>query len=209
MIIIIEYFQIYPSNCQCWIYFLWSFTGYLQYLYKVSLSMISEHQLFTRWCHSKWLKRFLGIRSVDITWQKCRHVNCLWIPNRHLCASVHVCIVMKVCTYPESSFYITSLFVANKAGGFSALMVVMWNVDIFSSWCLDWLTEKRLMNVINLLWPILMMQHYEECWSRYQGQGQVIPQYLWDVITCPCPWYLILMQRSWHDVIDYGQHWRR
>ena len=23
------------------------------------------------------------------------------------------------------------------------------------------------------------------------------PQYLWDVITCPCPWYLILAQHSW------------
>ena len=28
--------------------------------------------------------------------------------------------------------------------------------------------------------------------SRYQGQGQVITLYLWDVITFPCPWYLLL-----------------
>ena len=35
--------------------------------------------------------------------------------------------------------------------------------------------------------------------SRYQGQRQVIishTEYLWDVITCPCPWYLILAQHA-------------
>ena len=45
---------------------------------------------------------------------------------------------------------------------------------------------------------------YEECSarSRYQGQGKVITsrQYMWDVITCPCPWYLFLIHpkpRPW------------
>ena len=26
-----------------------------------------------------------------------------------------------------------------------------------------------------------------------------IPQYLWDVITCRCPWYLLLAQHSWYE----------
>ena len=26
-----------------------------------------------------------------------------------------------------------------------------------------------------------------------------IPQILWDVISCLCPWYLLLTQRSWND----------
>ena len=30
------------------------------------------------------------------------------------------------------------------------------------------------------------------------GTSNYIPQYLWDVITCPCPWYLLLTQHSCH-----------
>ena len=29
------------------------------------------------------------------------------------------------------------------------------------------------------------------------GTSNYIPQYLWDVITCPCPWYLPLVQHSY------------
>ena len=43
------------------------------------------------------------------------------------------------------------------------------------------------------------------------GQKQVwaartskyIPQILWDVITCPCPWYLLLAQRSSYILLIY------
>ena len=28
------------------------------------------------------------------------------------------------------------------------------------------------------------------------GSSNYIPQYLWDVITCPCPWYLLLTNKS-------------
>ena len=28
------------------------------------------------------------------------------------------------------------------------------------------------------------------------GISNYIPQYLWDVITCPCPWYLLLVRKS-------------
>ena len=31
--------------------------------------------------------------------------------------------------------------------------------------------------------------------SRYPRTSNYIPQILWDVITCPCPWYLILIHK--------------
>ena len=50
--------------------------------------------------------------------------------------------------------------------------------------------------------PVNYSCSYEECCTRsmYQGQGQVIniPQYLCDVIICPCPWLLLLAQYSWY-----------
>ena len=32
------------------------------------------------------------------------------------------------------------------------------------------------------------------------GTSNSLPQILWDVITCPCPWYLLLAQHSSHRV---------
>ena len=29
------------------------------------------------------------------------------------------------------------------------------------------------------------------------GTSNYIPQYLWDIITCPCPWYLLLAHNFW------------
>ena len=55
------------------------------------------------------------------------------------------------------------------------------------------------------LWDGVGTQHYEQG-IQYNGHEQqvtragtsnYIPQYLWDVITCPCPWYLLLAQHSW------------
>ena len=31
------------------------------------------------------------------------------------------------------------------------------------------------------------------------GKSNYIPQYLWDVNTCPCTWYLLLEQHSWTE----------
>ena len=33
------------------------------------------------------------------------------------------------------------------------------------------------------------------------GTSNYIPQKLWDVITCPCPWYLLLAQHSWVSMV--------
>ena len=38
---------------------------------------------------------------------------------------------------------------------------------------------------------------YQKQVSR-TGTSNYIPQYLWDVITCPFPWYLLLAQRPWN-----------
>ena len=32
------------------------------------------------------------------------------------------------------------------------------------------------------------------------GTSNYIPQYLWDVITCPCPWCLLLAHQSSYDI---------
>ena len=35
------------------------------------------------------------------------------------------------------------------------------------------------------------------------GTSNYIPQILWDVITCSCPWYLLLAQHSWYIFYVY------
>ena len=45
------------------------------------------------------------------------------------------------------------------------------------------------------------------------GTSNYIPQILWDVITCSCPWYLHLTQHSWilitypHGICTVGSRW--
>ena len=74
---------------------------------------------------------------------------------------------------------------------------------------LDWLTRSRTptidKNQSGLAWPSLTLEsiycrrsHDDFCArSRYQGAGKsnYIPQCLWDLITCPCPWYMLLVGR--------------
>ena len=40
----------------------------------------------------------------------------------------------------------------------------------------------------------------------YQRQGQVITQILWDVIICPCPWYLLLVNNP-HNSSSASKYW--
>ena len=40
------------------------------------------------------------------------------------------------------------------------------------------------------------------------GTSNYIPQYLWDVITCPCLWYLFWRNNSGHN-ITWGSFWQR
>ena len=76
------------------------------------------------------------------------------------------------------------------------------------SWqCGCWLNGIFL--CLHILW-----QH-EPCISRVLCQKQVsragrsnyIPQYLWDYITFPCPWYLLLAQHtSYNAYVFHNQH---
>ena len=38
---------------------------------------------------------------------------------------------------------------------------------------------------------------YQKQVSRVETSNY-IPQYMWDIITCPCPWYLLLTQHPWY-----------
>ena len=53
-------------------------------------------------------------------------------------------------------------------------------------------------------WPISRSEDSGNIWGvlcqkkvSRAGTSKCIPQYLWDVITYPCPWYLLLGQHSW------------
>ena len=41
-------------------------------------------------------------------------------------------------------------------------------------------------------WGVLCQKPVSSAWT-----GNYIPEYLWYVITCPSPWYVILTQHSW------------
>ena len=46
-------------------------------------------------------------------------------------------------------------------------------------------------------WPYKWEVLFQKQVSR-AGTSNYIPRILWDVITCPCPWYLLLAQHSWN-----------
>ena len=43
----------------------------------------------------------------------------------------------------------------------------------------------------HVIWRVLCQKQ-----GSRAGTSNYIPQFLWDVITCPCPWYLLLAQHS-------------
>ena len=58
-------------------------------------------------------------------------------------------------------------------------------------------------------WPVVTQPLEAYDWGVfYQKQisraekNNYIPQYLWDVITCPCPWYLLLAHKSSYAPMD-------
>ena len=54
-----------------------------------------------------------------------------------------------------------------------------------------WWSEAGTIIVTGPYWGL-------ECQKQVSrtGTSNYIPQYLWDVITCPCPWYLLLAHKS-------------
>ena len=57
--------------------------------------------------------------------------------------------------------------------------------------------------------PILVHRKYRKwgvfCQKQVSrlGTSNYISQKLWDVITCPCPWYLLLAQQSWNVYVSF------
>ena len=51
-----------------------------------------------------------------------------------------------------------------------------------------WVSKK-------MLWGLVCQMQVSRA-----GTSNYITQYLWDVITCPCPWYLHLAQHSWYTL---------
>ena len=103
----------------------------------------------------------------------------------------------RTCVYQTSNSkgmrYILPLG-ASHGGSFGVLHTMMNMIhqdwfencwDIFSM-CTEWTPG-----------PIQYMR-YEKCCarSRYQGQGQIITSHRICVITCPCPWHLLLVRHS-------------
>ena len=76
---------------------------------------------------------------------------------------------------------------------------------------MDVITYPCIMSVVVYYKPPLMLGHYipnkimhvtisEELCQKQVSRARIsnsIPQCLWDVITCPCLWFLLLAQHSW------------
>ena len=50
---------------------------------------------------------------------------------------------------------------------------------------------QQSVNYVYIIWEVLFQKQVSRA-----GTSNYIPQILWDVITCPCPWYLLLAQHS-------------
>ena len=48
---------------------------------------------------------------------------------------------------------------------------------------------EKLLEAVTVIWGVLWQKQISRA-----GTSNYIPQYLWDVITCPGPWYLLLPQ---------------
>ena len=65
-------------------------------------------------------------------------------------------------------------------------------------WCLLALDKGQCGFYYKIIWGLVCQKQV----SRARTSNY-IPQYLWDVITCPCPWYLILAHKSY-----IGTYWK-
>ena len=61
-------------------------------------------------------------------------------------------------------------------------------------WINDWVNNREAGDLrrYRAHYDVIVMRNY-------------IPQYLWDLITCPCPEYLLLSQHSWSTFIIISQ----
>ena len=64
----------------------------------------------------------------------------------------------------------------------------MWSEEITVTLCTIFGTYHQQ---ALLMWSVVPQARIKARKNKY------IPQYLWDVVTSPCPWYLVLAQHSW------------
>ena len=106
----------------------------------------------------------------------------------------------------ETFSSLQAICVGNSAvpGEFPAQRPVTRRFDVFFDLCLNkrmskqplgWWFEMPLCPLWrrfnDSIWVVLSQKQVSRA-----GTSNYIPQYLWDVITCPCPWYLLLAQHS-------------
>ena len=90
------------------------------------------------------------------------------------------------------------------------LLKIGWRISAFSRESLigtwnQYYSSLRLRWILRVLRNSWWVIHIWEVLCQKQvsraGRSNYIPHYLWDVITCPCPWYLHLAQNSWYMVV--------
>ena len=64
-------------------------------------------------------------------------------------------------------------------------------------WDISLETATLVGNKKFMIWWVLCQKQVSRA-----GTSIYFPQYLWDVITCPCPRYLLLAQRAWREYIN-------
>ena len=72
-------------------------------------------------------------------------------------------------------------------------------IVIYYSVAFSHLSYQRKFIYVIFKWRLVCQQQISRA-----GTSNYIPQYLWNVITCPCPWYLILPQKSSNELQDYS-----
>ena len=69
-------------------------------------------------------------------------------------------------------------------------MARIWKLEAI---CIShWLFDMSV--TVKYIWGVLCQKQVPRA-----GTSNYIPQILWDVITCPCPWYLLLAQHSTYE----------
>ena len=69
----------------------------------------------------------------------------------------------------------------------------VWSILVLTHPIITWHCKKHSKSTggTQMNWGVLCQKQVSRA-----GTSNYIPQILWDVITCPCPWYLLLAQHS-------------
>ena len=109
----------------------------------------------------------------------------------------------------EGAHLTTSHRIGEEGGTSNLFSVLLWNTDLASR------AGFWRSTFISLVWSLLLLGVYGKCWKNVfnlwarvperdiKDRGSnFTPQILWNIITCPCPWYMRLVLKS-PFVIDH------